>query len=53
MDKKDLDGFMKLEMDEMMVLELDEYVFLYEVFSEIFDNLDGDELSLNFIIGVI
>lgn len=25
MDKKDLDGFMKLEMDEMMALESDEY----------------------------
>ncbi len=50
MDKKDLDGFMKLEMDEMMALESDEYVFSYEVSSEIPDNSDGDESSLNLII---
>ncbi|WP_213066559.1 hypothetical protein, partial [Acinetobacter baumannii] len=43
MDKKDLDGFMKLEMDEMMALESDEYVFSYEVSSEIPDNSEGDE----------
>ncbi len=50
MDKKDLDGFMKLEMDEMMALESDEYVFSYEVSSEIPDNSDGDESSLNLIM---
>ncbi|EGT4050201.1 PilN domain-containing protein [Clostridioides difficile] len=53
MDKKDLDGFMKLEMDEMMALESDEYVFSYEVSSETPDNSDGDESSLNLIIGAI
>ncbi|MGO1042399.1 PilN domain-containing protein [Clostridioides difficile] len=53
MDKKDLDGFMKLEMDEMMALESDEYVFSYEVSSEISDRSEGEEDSLNLIIGAI
>ncbi|MCC0705622.1 PilN domain-containing protein [Clostridioides sp. ES-S-0190-01] len=53
MDKKDLDGFMKLEMDEMMALESDEYVFSYEVSSEISDRSEGEEASLNLIIGAI
>ncbi|MFA1706248.1 hypothetical protein [Clostridioides difficile] len=44
---------MKLEMDEMMALESDEYVFSYEVSSETPDNSDGDESSLNLIIGAI
>ncbi|MDB0439262.1 hypothetical protein C4R89_06865 [Clostridioides difficile] len=53
MDKKDLDGFMKLEMDEMMALESDEYVFSYEVSSEISERTEGEEASLNLIIGAI
>lgn len=53
MDKKDLDGFMKLEMDEMMALESDEYVFSYEVSSETSDSSTGEESSLNLIIGAI